>query len=164
MLKRTLILLLALAATGCRTALGTPGARASGSGPGSTVLNLEIEGSGYFAVQDGESTAYTRCGSIDEAAGGLLAIHGNPLSPQVSVPAGSTGLAVSAAGLVTAQEGATSSNSIGSIDIFLFLNPGNLHALGGGLYEPTGNEVPLQTSPGDKASGAGLLVATDSAC
>jgi flagellar basal-body rod protein FlgF len=43
------------------------------------ALDVAINGNGYFAVQYGDSEAYTRAGAIDIDADGALSVHGHPL-------------------------------------------------------------------------------------
>ena len=58
----------------------------------SNTLDMAIEGSGYFQVQQPDgSTAYTRAGNFSVTAEGTIVTgDGLPLIPQITVPQGAT--------------------------------------------------------------------------
>src|ERR1700679_2429257 len=63
-------------------------------------LDLAINGLGYFQVQlpSGE-TAYTRAGNLSMSpTGQIVTTDGYPILPQITVPAGATGVTISPAG------------------------------------------------------------------
>lgn len=139
---------------------GQPAAMASGIGPGSGVeskvvfrdfaptalkqsqsdMDLAIQGRGFLEVllQDG-TRAFTRGGTLTVNKDGLLATGtGQPLKPEIQVPAGMTSLRIAADGLVTAEvAGQSMPMDIGKLEVVDFVNASGLRPAGNGLYVPT---------------------------
>jgi flagellar basal-body rod protein FlgG len=143
-------------AAGLQVGLGTmPGASevlqiqgnlASTSNP----LDLAIQGLGFFQVTlpDGQ-IAYTRAGSFHlDAQGNMVTANGNPLQPNITIPANATTVTVGSDGTVSVtQSGQTAAQQVGSIQLAMFPNPGGLNSVGNNLYLPT-------TASGDPIIGA----------
>jgi flagellar basal-body rod protein FlgG len=104
-------------------------------------LDVAIQGRGYFAVQTpGGDTIYTRDGSfkIDGTTNTLVNASGNTLQGPVTIPHGTTDIAIKADGTV---EGITPGNSsptgLGQVNVFDFTNCGGLKPLGNNSFAET---------------------------
>jgi flagellar basal-body rod protein FlgG len=131
----------------------TPGAVQQTNSP----LDLAINGNGYFQVQRPDGIAYTRDGSFQRDANGLVVTtDGYPLVPEITVPAGASAVNVSANGVVNAVlPGSTDPQQIGTIQLATFLNPGGLTRMGQNLYLKGGASGDAATgTPGENNVGA----------
>jgi flagellar basal-body rod protein FlgG len=103
-------------------------------------LDLVIQGRGFFQVRrpSGE-LAYTRCGSFHlDRDGNFVTGDGNPIEPQITLPAEAQALSIAQDGTVSyTQPGQTSAQQAGQIQLANFPNPAGLNSLGGNLYAPT---------------------------
>jgi len=103
-------------------------------------FDLMIDGAGFFQVQrpDG-SMAYTRDGSFRPSDTGTLVNHsGYTVMPQITIPADTTGVAISPDGYVSITvEGSSEVVELGQIQLTRFINPSGLEALGENLYAQT---------------------------
>jgi flagellar basal-body rod protein FlgG len=103
-------------------------------------LDLAIEGAGFFKVQraSGEP-AYTRAGNFRvDAAGRIVTPRGDLLEPGITVPRETTGITISADGIVSAKvAGREEPVELGTIELVSFANPAGLSAIGGNLFEQT---------------------------
>lgn len=120
-------------------------------------LDLMIEGSGFFPVQtpDGQ-IAYTRSGSFKkDPSGRIIDSNGNPLQPEIVIPAESTGINISDNGEVSVITGLNNSPQVvGQIELVNFANPAGLKPLGKNLFMPTvASGVPIQSAPGTAGMG-----------
>lgn len=99
-------------------------------------LDLVIEGKGFFQVSlpSGE-TAYTRDGSFHlNAEGIMVTADGNPLEPQITIPAEATDVTIGSDGTVSiTQAGQTAAQQVGTIQVANFRNPSGLNAIGRNL-------------------------------
>ena len=106
----------------------------------SSPLDMSVEGDGMFQVTlpSGE-TAYSRAGSFHlSAEGTLVTADGNPMQPQITIPAGATAVTISKSGIVSASiAGQTASQQLGTIELATFRNPAGLNSLGGNLFSAT---------------------------
>jgi flagellar basal-body rod protein FlgG len=76
-------------------------------------LDVAINGPGYLQVllPSGE-TAYTRAGNLSmSATGQIVTSDGYPILPQITIPAGSTGITISPAGQVQVTAGASTTST-----------------------------------------------------
>jgi len=74
--------------------------------------------------------------------------NGNPLQPNITIPANATTITVGSDGTVSVTEtGQTAATQVGSIQLALFPNPGGLNSVGGNLFLAT-------TASGDAIVGA----------
>jgi flagellar basal-body rod protein FlgG len=112
--------------------------------PTGSPLDAAIDGPGYFAVEEGGRTFYTRLGAFQVdgqgrltlPGGGLvLGVNGRPLT----VPAGATGVAIAGDGTVTAVGASGQPVTVGRIGVWLFRNPEGLAGASGTLVTPTAN-------------------------
>jgi flagellar basal-body rod protein FlgG len=120
-------------------------------------LDLVIEGKGFFQVRlpSGE-TAFSRDGSLHVNADGLLVTaDGNPLEPQISIPADAQEIVIGSDGTVTVtQAGQTAAQVVGTLQLANFPNPAGLNAVGGNLYLPTSSSgEPMAGTPGENGLG-----------
>jgi flagellar basal-body rod protein FlgG len=113
-------------------------------------LDLALQGLGFFQVTlpDGQ-IAYTRSGSFHlDAQGNVVTANGNPLQPNITIPANATTITVGSDGTVSVtQSGQTAAQQVGSIQLAMFPNPGGLNTVGNNLYLAT-------TASGDPIVGA----------
>src|SRR2546422_4536944 len=121
------------------------------------ALDLVIEGKGYFQVHmpSGE-VAYTRDGSFHlNAEGAVVTSQGNPIEPQIKIPADAQTIVIGSDGTVSVtQAGQTAAQREGNIQIANFQNPSGLNAIGGNLLLPSPSSGPVQTPyPGQSATG-----------
>lgn len=153
----------AVSPTGVQTGLGVKTASIQKDfDHGSAVLtkgplDMQIEGAGFFQVMtpDGQ-TAYTRDGSFKkDATGRIVDKNGNRLQPEITIPLTARGVEVSPSGeVLILQDGNSTPQQIGQIDLVTFINPSGLSAAGKNLFMQTGaSGVPSTTRPGLNGSG-----------
>jgi flagellar basal-body rod protein FlgG len=123
-------------------------------------LDLAIQGLGFFQVTlpDG-SIAYSRSGSFHlDAQGNIVTADGNPLQPNITIPANATTITVGSDGTVSVTEaGQTAAQQVGSIQLAMFPNPGGLNSVGNNLFlATTASGDPIVGAPG-AAEGLGTL-------
>ncbi|MGE4321505.1 MAG: flagellar basal-body rod protein FlgG [Sphingobium sp.] len=102
----------------------------------SNVLDLAIEGSGFFQLQRPDGTiAYTRAGNFSiTAEGTVVSSEGLPLIPQITVPDGAIAVTVGNDGTVSATlQGEAEPTQLGQVELASFMNPAGLTAIGGNL-------------------------------
>jgi flagellar basal-body rod protein FlgG len=123
-------------------------------------LDLVISGKGFFQIQlPSGQTAYTRDGNFQlNATGTVVDDNGNPLQPQITIPAQAQGISIAADGTVSySQPGTNASQTAGQIQLANFANPGGLNSVGNNLFMPTdASGDPVVGSPGG-ADGVGTL-------
>ncbi|HTS57143.1 MAG TPA: flagellar basal-body rod protein FlgG [Terriglobales bacterium] len=113
-------------------------------------LDLAIQGLGFFQVTLPDGTiAYTRSGSFHlDAQGNLVTADGNPVQPNITIPANATTVTVGSDGTVSVTEtGQIAAQQVGSIQLAMFPNPGGLNSIGNNLFLAT-------TASGDALVGA----------
>ncbi|MDO4905169.1 MAG: flagellar basal-body rod protein FlgG [Lautropia sp.] len=125
----------------------------------SNSFDIAISGHGFFQLQmpDG-TTGYTRDGTFHpDANGQLVNNNGIPLSPPITIPAGTTDMTIANDGTVTVTiAGQTGVTEIGQIQLANFQNPAGLDPRGQNIFYETdvsGNAV--AGAPGQ--NGLGLL-------
>jgi flagellar basal-body rod protein FlgG len=131
-------------------------------------LDVAINGAGFFEVlrSDG-SPAYTRAGSLEINADGLLATaDGSPLAAQIQVPTDAQNIAIAADGKVTATvPNAQAPVLLGKIELVNFPNPTALVAAGATQYTaPPEAGTPQTGAPGSTGLGQlqqGFLESSD---
>jgi flagellar basal-body rod protein FlgG len=104
------------------------------------TLDLAIQGTGFFPITmpDG-TTAYTRDGSFHlNNQGMMVTADGNPLVPNITIPANAPPVTISQYGVVSATlPGQTTATQFGTIQLATFANAGGLTALGSNLFQQT---------------------------
>ncbi len=124
-------------------------------------LDLVIQGNGFFQVRrpTGE-TAYTRAGTFHlDKEGSLVTSDGDALEPQITIPPGAQSITIAPDGTVSfTQQGQTSAQRAGQIQLAGFQNPAGLNSLGRSLYLPTdASGEPVVANPGGQ-EGLGSLM------
>eukprot|EP01037_Dinobryon_pediforme_P021947 gene21947-22954_t len=119
--------------------------------------DVAINGEGFFRVltPDGR-TAYTRDGSFERSATGtLVTADGYTVDPAITIPSNATGLTINNQGLVQAVVGnATSSTTLGQIQLARFINKTGLEAKSDNLFFETASSGAAQVgNPGDEGFG-----------
>jgi flagellar basal-body rod protein FlgG len=120
-------------------------------------LDLVIEGKGFFQVRmpSGE-LAYTRDGSLHmNAEGALVTAAGNPLEPQITIPADAQEIVIGSDGTVSVtQSGQSAAQQVGTIQIANFQNPSGLNSIGGNLMLPSAaSGTATAANPGENGLG-----------
>ena len=103
-------------------------------------LDVAIQGNGFFQVRlTTGSLAYTRDGSFQMDKNGVVVdSSGNPLDPQITVPANAQSVTIAPDGTVSyVTPGQVNAQQAGQIQIASFQNPAGLNSLGKNLYQPT---------------------------
>jgi flagellar basal-body rod protein FlgG len=103
-------------------------------------LDLMIAGDRFFQVQmpNGEF-AYTRDGSFkSDAEGNIVTAEGYYVTPEVTIPAGTSSVVVRENGdVMAAVSGSATSEMIGQIRTVRFINAAGLESIGNNLYKET---------------------------
>jgi flagellar basal-body rod protein FlgG len=120
-------------------------------------LDLVVEGKGFFQVRlpSGE-VAYTRDGSFHvNAEGAMVTAAGNPLEPQITIPADAQEIVIGSDGTVSVtQSGQSTAQQVGTIQIAGFQNPSGLNGLGGNLFmETAASGTPTTGTAGENGLG-----------
>ena len=103
-------------------------------------LDLAIEGDGFLQVQKpGGETLYTVAGALQlDRDGNIVTPEGYPLLPAVTSPPDAQDLTSARDGTVSVTlPGASTSTTLGQLQLARFMNPSGLKALGSNLYAPT---------------------------
>jgi flagellar basal-body rod protein FlgG len=123
-------------------------------------LDVAIQGNGFFQVlQPNGQLAYTRDGEFQlDRSGNVVTATGNPLQPQITIPADAQSITIAGDGTVSyTQPNQTTAQIAGQIQLANFQNPAGLSTIGGNLYTPTqGSGDPVLGNPGG-AEGLGAL-------
>ena len=123
-------------------------------------LDLVIQGKGFFQIRrPSGDTAYTRAGNFQlDKDGNVVDGNGNPVLPQITIPAQATAVTIAADGTVSyTQPGQTAAQVAGQIQLAGFTNPGGLNAVGNGLFLQTdASGDPTVGNPGGQ-EGLGTL-------
>ncbi len=113
----------------------------------SNVLDLAIQGNGYFQVTlpSGE-TAYTRDGTFGLAPDGtMVSADGYVVAPGIQIPSNATNVTINTSGQVQATiAGQTAPQTVGQLQLAAFANPAGLDSQGDNLFLQTaasGNPV-----------------------
>jgi flagellar basal-body rod protein FlgG len=123
-------------------------------------LDVAIQGRGFFQVlQPNGQLAYTRDGQFQlDKNGNMVTASGNPLQPQITIPADAQSITVAGDGTVSyTQPNQSAAQVAGQIQLANFQNPAGLSTIGGNLYTPTeASGDPTLGNPGG-AEGLGAL-------
>ena len=123
-------------------------------------LDVAIEGRGFFQVDDpsGE-TLYTRAGNFSVNANGQLVIGsaatGRPLSGGINIPQDTVGVVINPDGqIMVKQAGTAQLQTVGQLQLALFVNPEGLLKKGENLYGQTdASNAPVVGNPGQQGMG-----------
>jgi len=106
----------------------------------SNVLDLAIQGNGYFQVTlpDGQ-TGYTRDGTFGLAPDGtIVSADGYVVAPGIQVPSNATNVTINTSGQVQATiAGQTAPTTAGQIQLAAFANPAGLDSQGDNMFLQT---------------------------
>ena len=124
-------------------------------------LDLVIEGRGFFQIRrpSGE-LAYTRAGTFQlNRDGVLVTADGDPLEPQITLPPEAQSITIAQDGTVSfTQQGQTSAQLAGQIQLANFANPAGMTSIGRNLFIPTdASGEPTVGNPGGQ-EGIGTLL------
>jgi len=123
-------------------------------------LDVAIQGNGFFQVlQPNGQLGYTRDGEFQlDQNGNVVTASGNPLQPQITIPADAQSITIAGDGTVSyTQPNQTTAQIAGQIQLANFQNPAGLSTIGGNLYTPTqASGDPVLGNPGG-AEGLGAL-------
>jgi flagellar basal-body rod protein FlgG len=115
-------------------------------------LDLAIQGAGFFQVSMPDGTiAYTRAGSFHlNNQGTIVTTDGNPVLPNISIPANATAVTITQYGVVNATlAGQQNPSQLGQLQLATFVNPGGLAAQGSNLFTTTlSSGDPVLANPG----------------
>jgi flagellar basal-body rod protein FlgG len=127
----------------------------------SNPLDVVIQGNGFFQVRmTSGNLAYTRDGSFQIDKNGVMVdSSGNPLEPQITIPANAQSVTIAADGTVSyLTPGQANAQQAGQIQIAGFQNPAGLNSIGKNLYQPTdASGDPTVAAPGGQ-EGLGSLM------
>ncbi len=118
--------------------------------------DLMIMGDGFFGLQAGNQTLYTRDGSFTVDAQGVMKTrNGYPLVPGITVPPNTKSLNISEDGKVQAYlTGQNQPIELGQIPVFTFVNPAGLTDKGGNTAGRTlASGEAVQRIPGEENAG-----------
>lgn len=127
----------------------------------SNPLDLVIQGSGFFQITlPTGAVAYTRAGNFQmSAAGAVVTANGDPLVPQITIPAAAQSINIAADGTVSyTLPGQTAAQTAGQITLAVFPNPAGLNSLGQSLYLPTDASGAAVVGPPGSTDGAGTIL------
>jgi flagellar basal-body rod protein FlgG len=103
-------------------------------------LDMVIQGKGFFQVRrpSGE-LAYTRDGGFQfDKDGNIVTSNGDPIEPQITVPAQAQSVTVAPDGTVSyTQPGQTAAQIAGQIQLANFANPAGLNSIGQNMFTQT---------------------------
>ena len=124
-------------------------------------LDVVIQGNGFFQIRrsNGE-LAYTRAGSFHlDKNGALVTADGDPLEPQITIPADAQSVTIASDGTVSyLQPGQSAAQKAAQIQIAGFQNPAGLNSIGRSLYLPTdASGDPTVAAPGGQEGLGSLL-------
>lgn len=124
------------------------------------VLDLAIQGDGYFAVETPDGQRYTRAGGFTlDPEGQIVTAQGYPVLSDGGAP---LTLPVDADEITVSRDGtiATDQGEIGRVAVLGFADEQALRHLEGGLYDPDGQEaVPVETPEVEQGALEGSNVA-----
>lgn len=118
-------------------------------------FDLAIEGDGFFQIDMGDRTTYTRAGSFRiDKDGYLCNTEGLKLIPEVSVPEETAHFNVDDGGTWTAADSIGNTIATGRIELAKFINPAGLTSIGRNLFEATeGSGDAITGYPGEDGMG-----------
>jgi len=118
-------------------------------------LDFAIQGRGFFKIIHNGEEYYTRAGAFTRDADGYIVTqNGDRLQPEFAIPPGTTSLTIDAGGFITAKDNAQNVLASVQLNLYDFINPGGLRAVGGNLYRETeASGAPIESTPGNDGLG-----------
>jgi len=123
------------------------------------TLDLMISGEGFLQVTMPDGTlAYTRYGSLTlDNQGNVVTASGYPLTPAITIPAGTQSVTIGTDGVVSAVTAAGKTSQIGQVQLANFINDEGLQPTGNNLViESASSGAPQVSTPG--TNGLGTVV------
>jgi flagellar basal-body rod protein FlgG len=115
-------------------------------------LDLAIQGTGFFQVSMPDGTIqYTRAGEFHlNNQGTIVTTDGNPILPNISIPANATSVTITQYGVVNATiAGQQNPSQLGQLQLATFVNPGGLTSNGSNLFSTSlSSGDPVLANPG----------------
>lgn len=110
------------------------------------TLDLSISGDGFFTVNDGTSTFYTRAGNFYlDNAGDIVTADGLYLydngGAKINIPPTAQSFSIGSDGSVSYIAADGTLTDAGTIGLTSFSNPGGLQKTGNNLYKETNNNI-----------------------
>ncbi|TAN49188.1 MAG: flagellar basal-body rod protein FlgG [Methylococcaceae bacterium] len=102
-------------------------------------LDMSINGKGFFQIlmPDGQIN-YTRDGTFKLTADGQVVTNeGNPLQPNITVPANAVAISVGSDGTFSVTDDTGATTDLGQINLVSFVNPTGLEPVGNNLFRET---------------------------
>ncbi len=103
-------------------------------------LDMVIQGNGFFQIKlPNGDTAYTRAGQFQlDSTGSIVDANGNPLQPQIAIPAAAQSITIATDGTVSyTLPNQAAAQTAGQISLANFQNPAGLNSIGQSYYLPT---------------------------
>jgi flagellar basal-body rod protein FlgG len=119
-------------------------------------LDLSISGRGFLQITMPDGTlAYTRDGSLSlDNQGNVVTASGYPLSPAITIPAGTQSVTIGADGSVSIVSATNKTTTIGQIQLADFINEEGLQPTGNNLLvESAASGAPQVGTPGTNGLG-----------
>ena len=119
-------------------------------------LDLSVSGRGFFQITMPDGTlAYTRDGSLSlDNQGNVVTASGYPLSPAITIPAGTQSVTIGADGSVSIVSATNKTTTIGQIQLADFVNEEGLQPTGNNLLvESAASGAPQVGTPGTNGLG-----------
>lgn len=106
-------------------------------------LDVALEGNGFFEVNGPQGIAYTRQGNFKlDGNGRLVTSEGYPVSPEITIPANATQVAVGNDGTVSVyMPGENAPTTVGTLRVVDFPKPYALQKTGSALFVPADPQV-----------------------
>ena len=124
-------------------------------------LDMVIQGKGFFQIRrPSGQLAYTRDGGFQlDRDGNIVTALGDPIEPQITIPAQAQSITIAADGTVSyTQPGQSAGQIAGQMQLANFANPGGLNSVGNNLFIPTdASGDPTVGNPGGQ-EGLGTLL------
>lgn len=118
-------------------------------------LDMAIEGRGFFQVLHGDEQLYTRAGNFTlDSEGFVTTPAGDRLQPEISLPEETVLVTIQSNGTLTAYGSGEAVLVEEQINIYNFINPAGLFAVGQNLLRPTqGSGAAIEGTPGQEGFG-----------
>ncbi len=118
-------------------------------------LDMAIEGRGFFRVLNGDEELYTRAGNFTlDSEGYITTPAGNRLQPEITLPEETVLVTVQSNGQLTVYGAGDAVLASEQVNLYTFVNPGGLFAVGQNLMRPTeGSGEPVEGTPGSEGFG-----------
>jgi flagellar basal-body rod protein FlgG len=118
-------------------------------------LDMAIEGNGFFQVLQNGEELYTRAGNFTlDSEGYITTPAGDRLQPEISLPEETVLVTIQSNGQLTAYGQGDTILAEEQINLYTFINPAGLYAVGQNLLRQTeGSGEAVEGTPGDEGVG-----------